>query len=874
MDEFTVRHIQTLAPSRSTADNSTIRDLFNQNVIFSKVTVDREILLQNILDIPYMIPSLFTFFENLKYLEPCEKIMRSLLPPKSRKSIRTVLFGSYYRPDQLAVEYAEGDIREHPAMSLESDRICGYQQLWLFALREAAEMGDMTPRKDNLEEKPIATEPNPLVWQAFGDLSERLGFKTAATAALKAKDGYRQLIIQLLNKSDRELNQKTIDTICKALKHCRKATTRSDDGCWFSSKTISQERRCGRPFNSDHQTDRTSLFLPKLSAYSLETGDEITTLFRKRDMFVSFLGVISSPQATACIASTVGSLSQQNSVEEVTGVDENELPSIQSREHKQRCDEYESRCSQLLEQIERLKNDAAQFDRKYQANERALQELRNAVAQTERDLQRSLNQERGLRNDLDCEMTLRQQNEMSIHTLKQKIENFEELEKMLRKELESARNEVLAVTENGEKAKQEVQLFQREQQDAQTTNDTKLQRLQGKVEQSEAAEKQLKIYIQDLQTKLGALRTSNDQLEQMLNERENGISEVKLQNTDLQSKLSALETELANVRNEYKATCEALQDKIEELAAVADTTENQRHDAETKAVNQARAHQLQTLELLERGNKMQQMIDMLETYKANNEERLKLMKNVDTIITIKIWFSYGNVGLLEFPSTTAEEVIRDYRFWNRETRAKCSFFVGKPPRKILENLPISIEKLAEDWVREKILWFCHKDMEKDFWEFWSNGESLEGELSIDHDNQTNPQSQKRLKIGHQPPVQEQGAVGPLAGRKRKFPNESSRANRKPGGELQVGIKRNRFLKAPDTTISRSLVPFGTFGAKEGKEQETIETKERSAEQSDGNALNFTAEKALIPLSANEGGYPETMQTVGSIEELLDDDEIL
>lgn len=57
--------------------------------IFSGLTEEnkRRYLVGKLLRTEYRIPTLYSFFEDTKYLEPCTKIMTTLLPNKRKESI-------------------------------------------------------------------------------------------------------------------------------------------------------------------------------------------------------------------------------------------------------------------------------------------------------------------------------------------------------------------------------------------------------------------------------------------------------------------------------------------------------------------------------------------------------------------------------------------------------------------------------------------------------------------------------------------------------------------------------------------------------------------------------------------------------------------
>jgi hypothetical protein len=86
-DESTVEKLGCLAPI---FDSTIIRDRMVKHEIFPLIEQEdvRVQVLARILQVQGLIPTLHSFFEDLKYLEPCAKIMESLVGPnKKKKSI-------------------------------------------------------------------------------------------------------------------------------------------------------------------------------------------------------------------------------------------------------------------------------------------------------------------------------------------------------------------------------------------------------------------------------------------------------------------------------------------------------------------------------------------------------------------------------------------------------------------------------------------------------------------------------------------------------------------------------------------------------------------------------------------------------------------
>jgi hypothetical protein len=254
---------------------------------------DRATILASLLSVRSMIPSLFTFFEDLKYLEPCAKVLKALLPPGTRKSLTRGLMGSYFQQEEVLVEHASKDLRTHSVMASETASALACQQLWLFAFRNFPLMTNFTTRKELDKCKPAAVEPSPFAWQEFAELALSLGFKTPLIDELRSKDSTKLIIAQLFERftdpqsvNDSNASEK-IAAILGSLQRRKESGGRP---VFTSGDQLPTLRRCGRPFEDDHLADKPCLYLPHMHREP-SRGANITTFYRKWNMFRVFMGI-------------------------------------------------------------------------------------------------------------------------------------------------------------------------------------------------------------------------------------------------------------------------------------------------------------------------------------------------------------------------------------------------------------------------------------------------------------------------------------------------------------------------------------------------------------------------------------------------------
>ena len=157
VDTSTVESLELLAPRISYSDRERIISLMSNKQIFASIHEEtvRQRLLNNILSLPLMIPSIRTFFENLKYIEPCCKILRTLIGPKQARSIRQELLSAWSHPADLMLEVGDGYNRVFRSVSEAQSFSLAYKSLWLFTLRHFFDMTDSVPRKEKQRRKNV-----------------------------------------------------------------------------------------------------------------------------------------------------------------------------------------------------------------------------------------------------------------------------------------------------------------------------------------------------------------------------------------------------------------------------------------------------------------------------------------------------------------------------------------------------------------------------------------------------------------------------------------------------------------------------------------------------------------------------------------------
>jgi hypothetical protein len=264
----TARTLESRVPSVSSIDRDHIIREMNNGSLFPSITDDnlRESILQGLLRLDVVIPTLRTFHENMKQFEIGVKILKTLLLDKRVRSEDTLYstLTSKLRPGaRFQVECSEGKFQSATLANLKDEQPwLLYTQLFLSAFRNFPFLSDFKPRIDPGQEEGIGGKIDPVCKFQFQEGAKLVGYETE-----KINKGLESTVEPLVVDSGP----------CLPL------------GVYGEGL----ERRCGRPFASSFQHFRTRLFLPNLREYRSNRGSlEPSVMFVQQDFINAFFGPI------------------------------------------------------------------------------------------------------------------------------------------------------------------------------------------------------------------------------------------------------------------------------------------------------------------------------------------------------------------------------------------------------------------------------------------------------------------------------------------------------------------------------------------------------------------------------------------------------
>jgi hypothetical protein len=304
LDSTTVYTLQLMVPEVSTVDKSRIKAAMESKSIFLNVKHlgSRAGLLDNITRVPGRIPSLFTFFEDTKYLEPCSAILRTLLPDKANRSLTTEFHGRYIisRENQGSTEIETSDSSwTKKSVEPELSWYFSYLQLWLFAMRHFPFMHNLNPRKDPGQPKPQYKIREDFL-ATFSQLAFRLGFRSPEISKLKGDPTERLVrdFFEAVRPRDEYQHDTRIleDEIARVTSFLN--LTRRSDGEVIQPRLVSDTdlpllQRCGRPYNRAYLENRQFLYLPNFSpaSQSPPCGSSLSSFGVQYDLFRAFFSI-------------------------------------------------------------------------------------------------------------------------------------------------------------------------------------------------------------------------------------------------------------------------------------------------------------------------------------------------------------------------------------------------------------------------------------------------------------------------------------------------------------------------------------------------------------------------------------------------------
>ncbi|OBT55954.1 hypothetical protein VE04_03627 [Pseudogymnoascus sp. 24MN13] len=265
IDHKTVKALELCAPWASTLDAEYLRSEVLEGRLFSAFSFPERIGIWNRLRmVDGLIPSLFTFFKDVRYLELCNNCVKRLVSVSPKQDVYRALRRKYTGVNQvgghLKIQVTQNSFIYWPG-TREKRIDMGCRGLNAFAMRNYPDI----PREavaDDPVKKPIARADN-AVLRRYADLATELGFVSPEITNLQ------------------QYPRSTATGV---------ENPRSSPPLVTPGPGVARAKRCGIPRRRAYEEDRGSLFINHLHDGRQDQGEGITSFFVRRSVYFAFFG--------------------------------------------------------------------------------------------------------------------------------------------------------------------------------------------------------------------------------------------------------------------------------------------------------------------------------------------------------------------------------------------------------------------------------------------------------------------------------------------------------------------------------------------------------------------------------------------------------
>jgi hypothetical protein len=308
VDRATVKAFELTAPGACRADFQALYGKVRSGQILGAFSErDREDIWSRVLSatVDRLVPSLFSFFEDLNYLKNVADGVKRLFPLSPRGTVSSAIDDAFsdanHRAGQCVVQESESSCVFRPG-SL-ADRVdLGRRQIWMFAMRDYPQM-PAEPKKKNLLTKPASEKADEIVLCEFAALASRLGYESERIRSLAQRSPDREIARSALLKARKPARYKYseaafedyVEQIVNLFSAAQPVTVEQARAAVEIDYSDILPKRCGIPRTQDHERDKLSLFVDRLHNTDEEQCDEMSSFFIRRSVYFAFFGKPSRP---------------------------------------------------------------------------------------------------------------------------------------------------------------------------------------------------------------------------------------------------------------------------------------------------------------------------------------------------------------------------------------------------------------------------------------------------------------------------------------------------------------------------------------------------------------------------------------------------
>ncbi|KZL65378.1 hypothetical protein CT0861_10703 [Colletotrichum tofieldiae] len=302
IDRPTVERLQGTAPGAfSTDHDELLSDLRSGRILGNFSEQQRNELWIRICNVSQqrLIPSLFTFFEDRKFLSTAADCMRRLTGVGSKVTVPRRLDEMFQdtnqQTDQCILQVSQTAYVTVPGDAATRFDL-GCRQLWLAAFREFRELPADVKKKDVLAK--ARRKADEITLFEFASLANRLGFESDDLSNIMRASPYFEVAKRLL-LSARKPGQyrypnfeKCIQRVTEIFETAQPVSVPEMPHSFEMNECcVEPPIRCGIPRDNDHDRDQTKLFLPSILLECKTGQTRVTSFFIRRSVYLSYFGL-------------------------------------------------------------------------------------------------------------------------------------------------------------------------------------------------------------------------------------------------------------------------------------------------------------------------------------------------------------------------------------------------------------------------------------------------------------------------------------------------------------------------------------------------------------------------------------------------------
>ena len=285
-------------PKVSAEDERSLRR--NQSHLFSTIPIPQaQSISARVQKIDSIIPSIHTFLEDTKLLEPCAKIMKKLLPAACRTSILQEFGQLHNEQTSWSLQISEASHCWKEEDSSDTAHRSVYRQRWLYTLRHFPEMIGQPLRRDPPRAKSPLLGVELVWWYRFTALAEACSYAEVDNTYRRGEEADHQMAQtflqqvrppQLYGTSMGRSVQQMVDLLGKDFPHTEGADALPVMDTYGVKCGPDITSRYGVPLERAFRKDQKALFLENIDQDLQQGQQDIGSFTVKQDTFHKFFG--------------------------------------------------------------------------------------------------------------------------------------------------------------------------------------------------------------------------------------------------------------------------------------------------------------------------------------------------------------------------------------------------------------------------------------------------------------------------------------------------------------------------------------------------------------------------------------------------------